>query len=162
MSKKKIIIQSLIFGGVYTLTNTIICNYYNIQHWKTNLGFIGFVIAATVIYGIIDEFRWKRKAKRQEKEWVLKIQQIRIDVLDNHKKPVIELEQQTDFHKSYSSKPDADHWATLLPVLERFKSVDVDTEDTSNFDSDQLFLKHMLAAFLDGERFLIAKMRYNG
>ncbi|MGQ8630865.1 hypothetical protein ACUTJJ_05185 [Agrobacterium sp. DKPNP3] len=80
-----------------------------------------------------------------------------------------------DFLNTYTNRPDAQHWHSLAEIVRRYaispqqKSAfyqnydDVGAKEYCDFTYAHMSeVKHMLAAFADGQRFIVAKLSYDG
>ncbi|WP_131815357.1 hypothetical protein [Rhizobium altiplani] len=72
-----------------------------------------------------------------------------------NKKRLDEKLSETDFRNRYPTRKDADHWATLDSDISAQFTKGMITERTD-------FFVHMLTAFANGERFIVAKLAWNG
>jgi hypothetical protein len=72
------------------------------------------------------------------------------------------------FTRQYAWKSDADLWATLEKDLNEFEQVlGESTEALHKINAQEMiertkFVTHMLNGFKNGERFIVAKLSYNG
>lgn len=72
---------------------------------------------------------------------------------------------ETRFVETHTDCVDANHWATLLADVSAFQTMSETRQRVGEIEDiieRSKFLTHMLKAFRDGDRFIVAKLAYDG